>query len=162
MTRKRVVLVKGDIPCDVLFIGEAPGRSEDALGKPFKGPAGQNLDKWIGIANPGTLRLAFTNLIGCIPKRGGQKDAPKAAEIKECAPRLRELVIIARPKMIVCVGDLAEKWWPKVQSKRQEDIPWVHITHPSNIMRMTVANKGMAIQKVCVRLADAFEETHTL
>lgn len=33
--RQNVVLARGDIPCDVLFVGEAPGPSEDIIGAPF-------------------------------------------------------------------------------------------------------------------------------
>ena len=33
--RKRSVLIKGTVPCDVLFLGEAPGLSEGSLGIPF-------------------------------------------------------------------------------------------------------------------------------
>lgn len=36
--------VRGDIPCEVLFIGIGPGESENAIGLPFVGPAGQLLD----------------------------------------------------------------------------------------------------------------------
>ncbi len=35
---------RGDIPCDVLFCGEAPGNTEDTLGRPFCGEAGRLLD----------------------------------------------------------------------------------------------------------------------
>lgn len=43
----KVCLARGAVPCDILFIGEAPGQSEDALGKPFCGPAGKLLDQLI-------------------------------------------------------------------------------------------------------------------
>lgn len=39
------VICRGTVPCDVLLIGEAPGESENALGKPFIGPAGKLLDR---------------------------------------------------------------------------------------------------------------------
>jgi uracil-DNA glycosylase len=42
--RKQVVFARGKIPCDILFVGEAPGKSEDMHGQPFYGPAGQLLD----------------------------------------------------------------------------------------------------------------------
>ena len=66
--RDKVVLLRGKIPCDVLFIGEAPGVSEDTLGKPFVGPAGTLLDNIIEESDPGELKLAWTNVIACIPK----------------------------------------------------------------------------------------------
>ena len=36
--------MRGSIPFNVLFVGEAPGESEDVLGFPFVGPAGKLLD----------------------------------------------------------------------------------------------------------------------
>lgn len=45
--RSNIVLARGTVPCDVLFIGEAPGASEDALGLPFVGPAGHLLNQII-------------------------------------------------------------------------------------------------------------------
>jgi uracil-DNA glycosylase len=53
--RSNVVLARGSIPCDILFVGEAPGRSEDALGKPFVGPAGILLDEMIEDALSGIV-----------------------------------------------------------------------------------------------------------
>lgn len=48
--RSKVVLARGRLPCDVLFVGEAPGESEDALGVPFIGPAGKLLDRIVSEA----------------------------------------------------------------------------------------------------------------
>ena len=45
--RSNICLARGTVPCDVLFIGEAPGVSEDTFGLPFVGPAGQLLDQII-------------------------------------------------------------------------------------------------------------------
>lgn len=50
--RQKVVLARGSVPCDILFIGEAPGESEDCLGQPFVGPAGQLLDRIVRLALP--------------------------------------------------------------------------------------------------------------
>lgn len=46
----KVCLLRGSIPCDILFIGEAPGESENAMGYPFVGPAGKLLDRIVGEA----------------------------------------------------------------------------------------------------------------
>ena len=76
---KNVCLARGKVPCDVLFVGEAPGESEDTIGKPFVGPAGKLLDYIIGRALQGTeLRAAFTNLVCCIPRDddGGKSIEP--------------------------------------------------------------------------------------
>lgn len=47
LNRNQVVTFRGDAPCDVLLIGEAPGRSEDFLGQPFVGESGYILNDLI-------------------------------------------------------------------------------------------------------------------
>ena len=44
-TRTNVVFGHGPVPCDLMFIGEAPGEQEDLQGLPFIGRAGQLLTK---------------------------------------------------------------------------------------------------------------------
>lgn len=115
--RSNVVLARGELPCDILFVGEAPGPSENTLGRPFIGPAGKLLDRIIEAARGSyRARLAWTNLVGCIPLGDDSKkfDEPPKEAIEACAPRLRELVAIAKPKVIVTVGTLADKWTPKI------------------------------------------------
>jgi len=46
-TRKQVVVGRGTIPADILFIGEAPGISEDTIGLAFIGEGGKLLDYMI-------------------------------------------------------------------------------------------------------------------
>src|SRR6266446_6215168 len=46
-SRTKTVFATGPIPVELCFIGEAPGESEDAQGKPFVGPAGQMLNNII-------------------------------------------------------------------------------------------------------------------
>jgi uracil-DNA glycosylase len=40
----RKVFARGSLPCDIALVGEAPGESEDTIGRPFCGPAGRVLD----------------------------------------------------------------------------------------------------------------------
>ncbi len=163
--RRTVVLVRGKLPCDVLFCGEAPGESEDVLGRPFVGPAGKLLDQIIlyavnalgtgGAVTVGPpFRFAFTNLVACIPKEDGKKatEPPKEA-IKACSNRLREIIEIAKPKVILAVGSLATKHLPKVT-----DLPITSIVHPAGIMRLDVSQRGLAVQRATVILSDVFEE----
>lgn len=156
-TRRNVVLVRGKLPCDVLFIGEAPGPSEDALGKPFIGPAGKLLDEMIADSFHSEVRLAFTNLVACIPKNGesGKKfDEPSKEAIAACSDRLSEIIEIAQPSAIVCVGKLSTKYlmdnpesYPLINS-------WVEIIHPAAILRADVTMKGLMCQKTVAILSD--------
>jgi len=159
--RTKVVLARGSLPCDVLFIGEAPGDSEDVLGKPFIGPAGRLLDEMIehSLPDDSSVSTAFTNLVGCIPKDETNRKSgePPEESIKACQERLAELVSIAKPRMIVCVGRLSAKWMALNFS--EEELPVCYeISHPAYIIRLDVSQKGLAIQRTIVALNDAFEE----
>lgn len=176
--RQRVVLFRGRVPCDVLFAGEAPGKSEDALGRPFVGPAGKLLDQiieraWLQAGHKGQhpdndddawlphpASYGLTNLVCCIPlNEDGEKTSdPPAASIKACAPRLRQIVTLCKPRLIVSVGKLSEKWLPKSLSEEQAAIPSVTIPHPASILRADISQRGLAVQRCVVTVADALEE----
>lgn len=116
-SRTKVVLgpqKHGRIPAPILFIGEAPGASEDVIGYPFIGPAGKLLDIIIERAIDGQHDYAMTNLIACIPKddEGKKTKEPPDYAIKECQPRLIEFINMCSPDLIVCVGKLATKYVP--------------------------------------------------
>jgi uracil-DNA glycosylase len=155
-------MCKGSLPADVMLIGEAPGESEDVLGQPFVGPAGKLLDRMLYAAfrdSGRTLKLCFTNLVGCIPKTldvKRKKVEPLPSEIATCAPRVDGLLRLAKPRLIIAVGELSQK-----QAKAQN---WearakvIHIQHPAFLLRLDVSQQGLAVQKTIINLADAFSE----
>lgn len=155
----RIVIGRGTLPADVLFLGEAPGISEDTLGRPFVGPAGKLLDSIIQHAKTTTgtnPTIALTNLVGCIPRIDAGKpqyDEPTIDEIHRCKGRLGEFVKLARPKVIVAVGRLAESW----AMKFFPEIRLHSIQHPAAILRMNVTHQGLAFEKAAVAVAEAFE-----
>ncbi len=158
--RSRVVLARGVLPCDVLLLGEAPGRSEDVLGEPFVGPAGKLMDMIVADAIQGP-RVAFTNLIACIPLDDGKKtEEPPYESVLACMPRLAEFVKIANPRLLVCVGKNAKDWTDPGYKKRvkfHREVPRIDIIHPAAILRMPVAQQDMAIRRCVVVLRNAVE-----
>ena len=155
--RKQVVFARGSIPARVLFVGEGPGDSEDVLGQPFVGPAGQLLDRQIAAAlsDLGTQAptMAWFNIVGCIPKDGDgrKRGEPWPAEIEACSPRLDRFITICKPELIVCVGQIAmkegrKKAWPSV----------IEIVHPAAILKADISQRGLMYQRAVVQLADAF------
>jgi len=48
-TRNHVIFGEGNIHAPIVIIGEAPGRDEDLLGRPFVGNSGQLLDRILRI-----------------------------------------------------------------------------------------------------------------
>jgi len=176
-SKARVVLFKGTIPCDLLFIGEAPGESENVLGRPFMGPAGKLLDSIIADAGlNGTMlpegeyakddppmRCAFTNVVCCIPREsdGEKAKEPEHEQILQCQGRLSEFIQLANPRLVVCVGALARDYtdpFLKDACPIQEDVPRVAITHPAHILRANVTNRGLMRQRAVVTLRNAVLE----
>lgn len=158
--RTNIVLARGMIPASIVFVGEAPGESENIIGQPFVGPAGRKLDEiieeaWSRIEVELGVKptYALCNLVACFPKEA--KDAkinePAKAEILACRPRLEEFIALCRPRLVVAVGKLAEAYMPDV------GVEVVGIVHPAAIVRMPVAQQGMAINKAVVTLVTAIE-----
>ncbi len=164
--RNRIVLAKGKLPCDILLLGEAPGESENVLGVPFVGVAGKLLDHIISraIGEEGRLRfrLAYANLIACIPREdGGKASEPPAESIEACKPRLEDLIEIANPRLVVCVGKHSTEWTEPGFTHSialPKKVRRVSIDHPSYILRANVIQKGLLIQKASVVIGNAVEE----
>ena len=100
-TRTNVVFGVGDPNAEVLFVGEAPGEREDALGEPFVGKAGQLLDDMLAMIGLDRSRIYITNSIKCRPP---QNRDPLNTEKDACAPFLQRQLQLMQPKIIVCLG----------------------------------------------------------
>lgn len=172
--RQNVCLVRGKLPCDVLFIGEAPGASEDVLGSPFVGPAGKLQDSAIEQTLGQEFSYALTNLIGCIPLMESEGETAKVAEppdfaIDACAPRVKEMVWLAKPRLIVRVGKISQReisGQAQFSKLRDYTLPWIpvgkflefaDIIHPAAILRMDVSQRGLAFRRTVIALGDALE-----
>jgi len=161
--RKKVVLAKGTLPCEILFVGEAPGQSEDVMGIPFVGPAGKLFEKIVAAGLKDTdYTFAMTNIIACIPKdETGRKvavgsDIPKEA-IQECSTRLEEFIELAKPDAIVWVGGLSAKKGPAALGEDSKAIQ-ATIIHPAAIIRANVANQSLPIQRSIATIRGVAEE----
>lgn len=160
-SRYKIVLARGTIPADVIFIGEAPGQSEDTLGRPFVGPAGKLLDSMVEKATESLekpIRCIYTNLVSCIPLDPNvptkKMTEPPDWAIKACGDRLNELINLADPRAIIMVGKLSAKWCPKIV-KRDFEFS-ADILHPAAILRADISQQGMAVQKTIITLEDLF------
>lgn len=156
--RTKVVLWRGQLPCDVLFIGEAPGVSEDATGQPFIGPSGKLLDKLLAevFTRCRKFRFAITNTIACIPRdlenfdlADGKIRQPSKEEIAACRPRLLEFIDIAKPKRLVLVGKIASKLTYLERLK----LPTLSIVHPAYMLRKGGAS-SLDYKRVVLTLAE--------
>ena len=65
-TRKSVVFGAGNEDADLMFIGEAPGASEDEQGLPFVGQAGRLLEKLLGEIGLQRKEVFIANTLKCL------------------------------------------------------------------------------------------------
>ncbi|MGC9107102.1 MAG: type-4 uracil-DNA glycosylase [Infirmifilum sp.] len=101
LNRTNAVPGEGD-PCSgVVFIGEAPGQSEDVQGRPFVGSAGQLLTQLLSSNGISRESVFITNVVKCRPP--GNRE-PREEEIKACLPYLRRQLEAIKPRVIITLG----------------------------------------------------------
>lgn len=103
-TRKKAVPGAGNPESRILFIGEAPGKSEDAKGEPFVGAAGRFLDTLLIGSGLSREEVFITNIVKCRPPGNRQ---PKPSEIETCASYLDRQIRIVRPRFIITLGNFS-------------------------------------------------------
>lgn len=103
-TRTQVVFGAGNMNADVLFIGEAPGASEDKNGIPFCGMSGKVLLELLDTINLSKEDIFITNTILCRPPNNRN---PDKEEVNNCRERLDKLIEVMQPKVIVTIGNFA-------------------------------------------------------
>ncbi len=103
-SRKNAVPGEGQISAKIMFIGEAPGRSEDEKGKPFVGAAGRILDNLLKKAGIERSQVFITNIVKCRPPNNR---VPEEDELIACRPYLDRQIAIIKPKVICILGRTA-------------------------------------------------------
>ncbi|KAF0178653.1 MAG: DNA polymerase bacteriophage-type [Nitrospirae bacterium] len=144
--RTHMVFGEGSPDADIMFIGEAPGREEDAQGRPFVGDAGQLLSSMIEKMGLKRSGVYIANIVKCRPP--DNRD-PEADEMVACFPFLNEQIRIIAPRIIVSLGRIATynlmkpaqpitkfsimrergKWF------QYQDVPVMPTFHPAYLMR---------------------------
>lgn len=158
---KTHVLYRGVVPADLFFLGEAPGKIENKLGIPFVGPSGDVLSATLAILSLNSYVIA--NTVCCIPwevlpgeDHDGKIRAPLPDEVEKCLPHVKELITLARPKLIVSLGEVAKKHLAMISSQERYDAPTLHLRHPAYVLRN--GGKGsfehkqmiLTLQRACV------------
>jgi uracil-DNA glycosylase family 4 len=105
-TRKTVVFGAGNADADLMFIGEAPGASEDEQGVPFVGRAGKLLETLLGEIGLARSEVFIANTLMCRPP--GNRD-PQPVEIENCQDYLLRKVELIQPSVICTLGNFSTK-----------------------------------------------------
>jgi len=101
------VVGEGNHRAQIMFIGEAPGRQEDASGHPFCGAAGQILNQVLEAIGLKREDVYIANILKCRPP--GNRN-PLAEEIKACGPYLNRQIEIIQPQVICPMGNFATQY----------------------------------------------------
>jgi uracil-DNA glycosylase len=105
-TRKNVVFGAGNANAELMFIGEAPGASEDEQGVPFVGRAGKLLDKLLEEIEIKRADVFIANTLKCHPP--GNRD-PLPIELDNCHDYLLRQVELIQPTVICTLGNFSTK-----------------------------------------------------
>jgi DNA polymerase len=99
--RSRIVNGDGPADADLLFVGEAPGETEDREGRPFVGRSGDVLDDALRDAGLARADVRVTNCVRCRPP--DNRD-PHADELANCRAHLDAEVAAVDPDLLVTLG----------------------------------------------------------
>jgi len=105
-TRKTVVFGAGNADAELMFVGEAPGASEDEQGLPFVGQAGKLLDRLLEEIGMERKEVFVANTIKCRPP--ANRD-PQPIEIENCKEYLYRQVELIQPNVICTLGNFSTK-----------------------------------------------------
>ena len=150
---KSLVFADGDPRARVMIVGEAPGRDEDRLGKPFVGQAGQLLDRMlaaIGMARDHDDPARAVYITNVLPWRPPQNRDPEPAEVAMMLPFLRRHVALADPEVLVLMGNhschavLGRRGITKLRGRWDEalDRPVLPMLHPAYLLRQPHAKRN--------------------
>jgi uracil-DNA glycosylase len=109
---RNLVFADGDPRARVMIVGEAPGRDEDAEGRPFVGRSGKLLDRMfaaIGLARDATGPEAALYITNVLPWRPPANRDPSSDEVAMLRPFLMRHIALAEPEVLVVMGNSAAR-----------------------------------------------------
>ena len=139
--RNSVVFGEGSLDAQLVFVGEGPGRDEDAQGRPFVGAAGALLTKMIQAMGFKRESVYIANVVKCRPP---MNRVPEPDEISACFPYLEAQLKIIRPKVICALGKTAALALLQMEAPLGQlrgktfawnDIPLIVTYHPAYLLR---------------------------
>lgn len=106
--RRTNVYGEGDPLARLMVVGEGPGETEDLLGRPFVGRAGELLDRMLAAIDLPREDVYICNTVKCRPTmREGEKirnRPPAPEEMRNCRSYLDEQIEIVAPAAILAMG----------------------------------------------------------
>jgi DNA polymerase len=150
-TRTHVVFGEGNVTSPLVLVGEGPGETEDATGRPFVGRAGVLLDEVLRENGMNRGHVYICNILKCRAANfeNGRwlNRPPRVEEAAACRSWLDSQLEIVKPLVIVCIGGPAASGLihPGFAITRERGhwftdtrhAPWVMATlHPAYVLRL--------------------------
>lgn len=132
---------EGNPQARFVVVGEAPGQTEDELGRPFVGKSGDLLTKILEAIGFKREDVFICNVLKHRPP--GNRN-PTGDEIHACRPFLLRQLELLEPKVILCVGTFAAQTLLATDAPigklrgvvhRYHGIPLVATYHPAALLR---------------------------
>lgn len=156
-TKTNTVFGCGNPNATLMFVGEAPGATEDETGVPFVGKAGKLFDEYLRAVGIKREEVYIANMLKCRPPKNRD---PLPEEKDACFGYLREQIRQIRPKMIVCLGRISAMRLIKEDFKiTKEHGTWIikgdflmsAVYHPSLLLRDPSKREEMLKDMIGVR-----------
>ncbi len=148
---RNTVFADGHPSARVMVIGEAPGRDEDRLGRPFVGRAGQLLDRMLAAIgldrrSEDENGVYITNVL---PWRPPQNREPTPEEIAVMLPFLERHIALAAPDLLILMGNtpcqalLGRRGITRMRGKWDQamNLPAMPMFHPAYLLRNPAAKR---------------------
>ena len=137
--RTNIVMPHGDMGSGIVFVGEAPGETEDLQGIPFVGRAGKILDGYMEEEGLRRSEVVITNTVKCRPPKNRD---PTKEEMEAC--RIFLDYELSQARLVIGLGKSAcrnllgyDGRMADIVNKRTfitvdgKDIPFIPTYHPS-------------------------------
>jgi DNA polymerase len=148
---RNLVFCDGVAGARVMIVGEAPGRDEDRMGKPFVGRAGQLLDRMLAAIDLGRDRAGeqAVYITNVLPWRPPQNRDPKPDEMAMMLPFLKRHIALADPDILVLMGNvpcqalLGKRGITRLRGQwaEAEGLPVLPMFHPAYLLRNPAAKR---------------------
>jgi uracil-DNA glycosylase len=155
--RTHLVFGEGSPRARLVFVGEGPGRDEDAEGRPFVGEAGKLLTRII--ENGMGLKREDAYICNVVKCRPPKNRVPERDEVESCLPFLKRQLEIIGPDVICALGLTAAQSLlgrPFAMNRERgtwcefQGIPMMPTYHPAYLLRNASAKRQVweDVQKI--------------
>ena len=150
---RNLVFSDGCAGARVMVVGEAPGREEDRVGKPFVGAAGQLLDAMfsaIGLSRESPDFESALYITNILPWRPPQNRDPSPEEMAMMMPFVERHIALAKPEVLVVMGNipagalLGRRGITKLRGNWTETqgLPCLPMFHPAYLLRQPLQKRA--------------------